>query len=118
VEGVRVGDSNYVGDLLVETHYCDVTGRARDTCCHTYFGKPIPLLHSLVGNPIKWVKKGGSRHTKPHPCDPCGSRLWCTQGGTNNRFRVAHDYVQRVIAALTRRIKGVQVEETPYGLLP
>jgi hypothetical protein len=29
----------------------------------TYFGKPIPLLHSLVGNPIKWVKKDGSRHT-------------------------------------------------------
>jgi hypothetical protein len=76
----------------------------------------IPLLHSLVGNPIKWVKKDGSRHTEPHPCDPCGSRLWCAQGGTDDRFRVAHDYVQRVIAALARRINGVQVEETPYGV--
>ena len=82
----------------------------------TYFGKPIPLLHSLVGNPIKWVKKDGSRHTEPHPCDPYGSRLWCAQGGTDDRFRVAHDCVQHVIAALARRINGVQVEETPYGV--
>jgi hypothetical protein len=78
----------------------------------TYFGKPIPLLHSLVGNPIKWVKKkDGSSHTEPHPCDPCGSRLWCAQGGTDDRSRVAHDYMRRVITALARRIKGVQVEE-------
>jgi hypothetical protein len=86
----------------------------------TYFGKPIHLLHSLVGNPIKWVKKDGSRHTEPHPCDPYGSRLWCAQGGTDDRFRVAHDCVQNVIAALARRINGVQVEETPtvWGLLP
>jgi hypothetical protein len=69
-----------------------------------------------VGNPIKWVKKDGSKHTEPHPCDPHGSRLWCAQGGTDDRFRVAHDYVQHVIATLARRINGVQVEETPYGV--
>jgi hypothetical protein len=36
--------------------------------------------------------------------------------GTDDRFRVAHDYVQHVIATLARRINGVQVEETPYGV--
>jgi hypothetical protein len=71
------------------------------------------LLVNLVGNPIKWVKKkDGSSHTEPHPCGPCGSRLWCAQGGTDDRSRVAHDYMRRVITALARRIKGVQVEET------
>jgi hypothetical protein len=76
----------------------------------TYFGKPIPLLHSLVGNPIKWTKMDGSRHTKPHPCGPFGSRLG-TVVRTDIRFRV-----QRAIAALARRINGVQVEETSYGV--
>jgi hypothetical protein len=34
MESVRVGDSDCVGDLLAEAHYCDVARRARDTCHH------------------------------------------------------------------------------------
>ena len=79
----------------------------------TYLGMELTVLSAVVGAVIRRDEPGRPARAAGE-CDAYGSRLACCN--LDDAFRRAHDEVQHAIADIVSDVRGLSVDETPYGV--